>query len=124
MRRLFGTDGIRRFAGEAPLDRRTIYAVGLALAHQLRGGGHPVPRVILGCDTRESGGWISETMAAGLVAGGATLANAGVITTPAIAYLTRKYGFATGVVISLHIIPGRITGSSYSAVTVTNCRTR
>ena len=35
MRKLFGTDGIRAVAGEAPLDAKTIYAVGLALAHQL-----------------------------------------------------------------------------------------
>ena len=37
MRKLFGTDGIRAVAGEAPLDAKTIYAVGLALAHQLNG---------------------------------------------------------------------------------------
>ena len=110
MRRLFGTDGIRAVAGEAPLDRRTIYAVGLALAHQLRGAGHPLPRIIIGMDTRESGGWITETIAAGLAAGGATLANAGVITTPAIAYLTRKYGFATGIVISASHNPWQDNG--------------
>ena len=35
-RKLFGTDGIRGIAGEAPLDARTIYATGLALGHSLR----------------------------------------------------------------------------------------
>jgi phosphoglucosamine mutase len=109
MRKLFGTDGIRAIAGEAPLDRATIYAVGLALAHQLHST-HRVPHFVLGKDTRESGEWISETIAAGLVAGGATVANAGVITTPAIAYLTRKYGFATGIVISASHNPWQDNG--------------
>ena len=99
MRKLFGTDGIRAVAGQSPLDPRTVYATGTAVAHQLRAT-HPVPHVLIGRDTRESGPWIAETIAAGLAAGGATVAHAGVITTPAIAYLTRKFGFATGLVIS------------------------
>ena len=63
MRKLFGTDGIRAVAGEAPLDPRTIHTVGLALAHTLRRG-TANPRVILGMDTRESSEWISATIAA------------------------------------------------------------
>ncbi len=99
MRKLFGTDGIRAVAGEAPLDRATIFAVGQALAHTLKAK-HPMPRVLLGMDTRESGPWIARALHAGLVDGGATLANAGVVTTPAVAYLARKFGFGAGVVIS------------------------
>ena len=99
MRKLFGTDGIRAVAGEPPLDAATICAVGEALAHTLKMQ-HPVPRVILGMDTRESGPWIARLLHAGLERSGATLANAGVITTPAVAYLARKFGFAAGVVIS------------------------
>jgi phosphoglucosamine mutase len=96
---LFGTDGIRAVAGTAPLDPRTIYAVGLALATRLTQGTQAI-RIILGMDTRESGPWIAATLAAGLNAAGATVANAGVITTPAIAYLARKHGYSAGVVIS------------------------
>ncbi|MFT4113203.1 phosphoglucosamine mutase [Silvibacterium sp.] len=99
MRKLFGTDGIRAVAGQAPLDAHTIFAVGVALAHQLK----PVaaqPAVILGMDTRESSDWIAATLAAGLREGGARVESAGVITTPAIAFLARKHGFAAGVVIS------------------------
>jgi len=99
MRKLFGTDGIRAVAGEAPLDPRTIHAVGLALAHTLRRG-TANPRVILGMDTRESSEWISATIANGLREGGATVESAGVITTPGIAFLARKHGFHAGVVIS------------------------
>jgi phosphoglucosamine mutase len=109
MRKLFGTDGIRAVAGEAPLDAQTIYAVGRALAGTLKHQ-HPMPHVVLGLDTRESGPWIAETLASGLVDGGAAVANAGIITTPAIAYLARKYGFSAGVVISASHNPWQDNG--------------
>jgi phosphoglucosamine mutase len=109
MRKLFGTDGIRAVAGEAPLDLRTIHAVGLALAHTLRQGSAN-PRVILGIDTRESSEWISATIATGLSEGGATVQSAGVITTPGIAFLARKHGFDAGVVISASHNPWQDNG--------------
>ena len=100
MRKLFGTDGIRAVAGEAPLDRRTVFAVGVALAHHIRTPQGEQPRVVLGMDTRESSPWIAATITAGLEHGGAAVESAGVITTPAIAYLTRSHGFGAGIVIS------------------------
>ena len=109
MRKLFGTDGIRAVAGEAPLDAKTIFAVGLALAHQLNGS-HRQPRVLLGMDTRESSPWIAVTIAAGLCQGGAEVENAGVITTPAIAFLARRHGFSAGVVISASHNPWQDNG--------------
>jgi phosphoglucosamine mutase len=109
MRKLFGTDGIRAVAGEAPLDAKTIYAVGLALAHQLHGT-HAQPKVLLGMDTRESSAWIAATIAAGLREGGARVENAGVVTTPAIAYLTRRHAFSAGVVISASHNPWQDNG--------------
>lgn len=111
MRKLFGTDGIRAVAGEAPLDPRTIFAVGMALARKLSAdlAGKPV-RVVLGMDTRESGPWIAATLTAGLRAAGAEVENAGVITTPAVAFLARKHGFAAGVVISASHNPWRDNG--------------
>jgi phosphoglucosamine mutase len=96
MRKLFGTDGIRAVAGVAPLDRRTVRAIGVALAKTLGEGA----RVVMGMDTRESGPWIAAVLAAGLREGGATVESAGVIPTPAIAFLARKHGFSAGVVIS------------------------
>src|SRR6201999_4370222 len=99
MRKLFGTDGIRAVAGEAPLDAKTIHAVGVALARKLAAAGKPV-RVVLGMDTRESGPWIASTLIGGLRQGGAEAEFAGVITTPAIAFLAKKHGFSAGVVIS------------------------
>jgi phosphoglucosamine mutase len=109
MRKLFGTDGIRAVAGKSPLDVKTIYAVGLALAHQVNGA-HAHPRVLLGMDTRESSTWIAAALAAGLRAGGATVENAGVVTTPAIAYLAKRHGFAAGVVISASHNPWQDNG--------------
>jgi len=98
VRKLFGTDGIRCVAGQPPLDAKTIYAIGLALAHSLKNGA--APRIVLGMDTRESSTWIAAAITAGLEAGGATVESAGVITTPAIAFLTAKHGFSAGIVIS------------------------
>ena len=106
MRKLFGTDGIRAVAGEAPLDRRTVRAVGVALAQTLGAGAG----VVMGMDTRESGPWIAATLAAGLREGGASVENAGVITTPAIAFLARKHGFSAGVVISASHNPWQDNG--------------
>ncbi len=106
MRKLFGTDGIRAVAGVAPLDKRTVFAVGVALATKLGVGSS----VVMGMDTRESGPWIAATLAAGLRLGGATVQNAGVITTPAIAFLARKHGFSAGVVISASHNPWRDNG--------------
>jgi phosphoglucosamine mutase len=106
MKKLFGTDGIRGIAGQSPLDAPTIYAIGLALAHHLGAS----PRVLLGMDTRESGEWIAATLTAGLCAGGASVESAGVITTPAIAFLTHTHGFSAGVVISASHNPWQDNG--------------
>jgi phosphoglucosamine mutase len=106
MKKLFGTDGIRAVAGQAPLDVATIYSIGQALAHHLGDS----PRVLLGMDTRESGAGIAATLTAGLKAAGATIDNAGIITTPGIAYLTALHGFAAGIVISASHNPWQDNG--------------
>jgi phosphoglucosamine mutase len=100
---LFGTDGIRGRAGEAPLDPATVARIGAALvrAHrtdQMRAD-QPV-RVLVGRDTRESGRWIERELARGIASESATTTSVGVMPTPAIAYLTRAERFDLGVVIS------------------------
>ena len=110
MKKLFGTDGIRGVAGQKPLDPATVYAVGVAIAHHLGNGSGNKPRVLIGQDTRESSDWISATLTAGLTAGGATVESAGVITTPAVAFLARAHGFAAGVVISASHNPWQDNG--------------
>ncbi len=107
MRKLFGTDGIRGVAGEYPLDKKTVYAIGLALGHHLPAGPR---RIIIGQDTRESSAWITELLAAGLRDSGVETANAGVIPTPGVAYLTHTQSFSAGVVISASHNPWRDNG--------------
>jgi len=107
LRQLFGTDGIRGVAGRYPLDKKTVYAVGLALGHHLPAGPR---RLVIGQDTRESGAWIADTLAAGLRETGAQVESAGVITTPGIAYLTHTHGFSAGVVISASHNPWQDNG--------------
>jgi phosphoglucosamine mutase len=97
--RLFGTDGVRGRAGEAPLDSRTVRRLGMALVKALPSGGSPA-RLLLGRDTRESGEAIERDLAVGAAAAGAAVVSAGVIPTPAVAHLTRSQGFAAGLVIS------------------------
>ena len=109
MKKLFGTDGIRSVAGQYPLDPATVHAIGLALAHTLSATS-PHPRVLLGMDTRESGPAIASQLAAGLTEGGASVESAGVITTPAIAYLTQAQGYAAGIVISASHNPWQDNG--------------
>jgi phosphoglucosamine mutase len=104
MMRLFGTDGVRGRAGEPPLDAHTIRRLGAALVRASRGDGRApqstAARFLSGRDTRESGAWIERELAVGITSQGGTLTSAGVVPTPAIAYLTPKAGCTAGVVIS------------------------
>jgi phosphoglucosamine mutase len=108
-RKLFGTDGIRAVAGEAPLDPTTVFAVGLALGHSLCKTAAE-PRVLLGRDTRESGPWIAATLAAGLRQANVRVESAGIVTTPAVAFLARTHGFDAGVVLSASHNPWQDNG--------------
>jgi phosphoglucosamine mutase len=108
-RKLFGTDGIRGIAGKSPLDATTVYATGLALGHSLRKTS-ATPRVILGRDTRESSPWIAGTLAAGLRKAGVGVESAGIVPTPAVAFLAHTHGFGAGVVISASHNPWRDNG--------------
>ena len=99
MGRLFGTDGVRGKAGVFPLDVTTVRRLGAALARALRQGEQPV-RFLAGRDTRESGSWIERELAFGVATQGGTLTSAGIIPTPAVAYLTPRTGYTAGVVIS------------------------
>ncbi len=102
VRQLFGTDGMRGVAGRFPLDEPTVYVFGQALAewaarHAPAGN---APRVLIGIDTRESGPWLAEVLAAGLRSLGVDASFAGLITTPGVALLTKTGPFAAGVMIS------------------------
>jgi len=99
MKALFGTDGIRGEAGRFPLDPATVSAIGFSLASHLAGSGN-TPKIVIGRDTRESGESIEQSLIRGAVQAGAKCLSAGVITTPGVAFLTRKLEASAGVVIS------------------------
>jgi phosphoglucosamine mutase len=103
--KLFGTDGVRGRAGEHPLDHVTVRRLGAALVRAMRGAPGSRPdaaalRLVVGRDTRESGEWIEQELARGAGSEGASVTSAGVIPTPAIAYLARSMAFDAGIVIS------------------------
>jgi phosphoglucosamine mutase len=96
--RLFGTDGVRGVAGVWPLDPPTVARLGAALVRERRKD-RPL-RLIVGRDTRESGEWIEREIGRGAAAEGATVTSAGVIPTPAVAFLAKSAGFDLGIVLS------------------------
>lgn len=96
---LFGTDGIRGEAGQFPLDAPTVSAIGFSLARHLSKT-IGAPEIVIGRDTRESGDWLERALIDGATQAGGKCLSAGVITTPGVAFLTRKLGADAGVVIS------------------------
>ncbi len=99
MKALFGTDGIRGEAGRFPLDAATVNTIGFSLAsHLAESTAEPV--IVIGRDTRESGEWLEAALSEGASRAGARCLSAGVITTPGVAFLTRKLQARAGVVIS------------------------
>lgn len=98
-RHLFGTDGIRGKAGEEPVTPDLFFRVGKAAA-LFFGKGHPRPRLLIGRDTRESGRALDNALAAGFASGGGEALKAGVLPTPALAVLTRRYKAQAGAVLS------------------------
>lgn len=99
MKPLFGTDGIRGEAGQFPLDAATVSAIGYSLATHLSKTAGP-PEIVIGRDTRESGDWLERALIDGAKRAGGKCLSAGVITTPGVAFLTRKLDADAGVVIS------------------------
>jgi len=99
MKALFGTDGIRGEAGRFPLDPATVNAIGFSLASHLARAGD-TPKIVIGRDTRESGASIEQALIQGAAKAGAECLSAGVISTPGVAFLTRKLEASAGVVIS------------------------
>ena len=107
MTRLFGTDGVRGIAN-ADLTPELAFRLGEAAGHFLGDKGRG--RIVVGRDTRRSGDMLEAAMVAGLCSGGADALVAGIVPTPAVAYLTRELGADGGVVISASHNPAPYNG--------------
>lgn len=99
MSRLFGTDGVRGVANEE-LSPLLAMQLGQAGAYVLTRENEHKPTIMVGCDTRISGDMLANALMAGVCSVGANAVYVGVVPTPAVAYLTRKYKVDAGVVIS------------------------
>lgn len=109
MGKLFGTDGVRGVAGK-DLTCELALQIGRATAAELTSLDGHRPRILIGKDTRVSGDMLECTLAAGLCSVGADVDLLGVIPTPGVAYLVRKYGADAGIVISASHNPMEFNG--------------
>lgn len=99
MGELFGTDGIRGVAN-TELTPELAFKVGMAAARVLAAKNGKSPKILVGMDTRRSGTMLEAALVAGITSAGGDAVCAGVIPTPGVAYLTKKYGLDAGAVIS------------------------
>ena len=112
MSRLFGTDGVRGVANDE-LTPLLAMQLGQAGAYVLTKENEHRPTIMVGCDTRISGDMLANALMAGICSVGANAVYVGVIPTPAVAYLTRKYKVDAGVVISASHNPVEFNGIKF-----------
>jgi phosphoglucosamine mutase len=98
MSRLFGTDGIRGVANQYPMTAEVAFNLGRAVGYYHRY--KKQKSIVIGKDTRLSGDMLEAALTAGLCSAGINVLKAGIITTPAVAYLTKYYKMTMGIVIS------------------------
>lgn len=103
---LFGTDGVRGVANR-DLTCDIAFKLGQA-AGALLGD-----TIVIGKDTRKSGDMLEASVAAGVMSAGGTALLAGVIPTPAVAYLTRTLQCAGGIVVSASHNPPEYNGIKF-----------
>ena len=112
MGKLFGTDGVRGVAN-TELTGRMAYELGRAGAYVLTKETYHTPRILVGMDTRISGDMLEAALTAGICSVGAHAVLAGIIPTPAVAYLVRKYKLDAGIVISASHNPVEYNGIKF-----------
>lgn len=112
MARLFGTDGVRGVANEE-LTPLLAMQLGQAGAYVLTKENEHKPTIMVGCDTRISGDMLANALMAGVCSVGANAVYVGVMPTPAVAYLTKKYKVDAGVVISASHNPVEFNGIKF-----------
>lgn len=98
MGKYFGTDGVRGIANKQ-LTPELAYKIGRCGGYVLAGQVDK-PTVVIGQDTRISGPMLEAALVSGLLSIGANVVRLGILSTPAVAYLTRLLGADAGVMIS------------------------
>ena len=111
MSRMFGTDGVRGIANKE-LTAELAYKLGRAGAFVLTEGAHK-PKILVGKDTRISGDMLESALVAGILSVGGEAIILGVIPTPAVAHLTRKYNADAGIMISASHNPVEYNGIKF-----------
>ncbi len=109
MGRLFGTDGARGVAN-TELTIELAMNIGRAAAMVLSSKDVEHPTIVIGKDTRLSGDMLEGALIAGLCSVGANVKLLGVVPTPAVAYLVRKYKADAGIMISASHNPYEFNG--------------
>ncbi|MDR2163638.1 MAG: phosphoglucosamine mutase [Clostridiales Family XIII bacterium] len=113
MARLFGTDGVRGIAG-VDLTPELACALGKASAYVIaKAGTGKRPVVVIGRDTRVSGHMLEDGLSAGIQSMGGMVIRAGVVPTPAVAFIVRDMGAACGAVISASHNPFEYNGIKF-----------
>lgn len=109
-RKLFGTDGIRGAANRDPVTPEIALRLGRAAGVLLRRPEKTRPRFVIGRDTRRSGKMLEAALVAGLNSIGADALLAGIVPTPAVAFLTRELEADGGIVLSASHNPAADNG--------------
>ncbi len=107
--RLFGTDGVRGVAN-TELTCELALNIGRAAAYVLTKKTTHRAKILIGKDTRASSDMLENCLAAGICSVGADAEILGVVPTPAVAYLVRKYKADAGIVISASHNPVEFNG--------------
>jgi phosphoglucosamine mutase len=115
--KLFGTDGVRGVANLEPMSVETAVRLGRAAGWLCRRSGPERRRIVIGKDTRWSGDMFEAALASGVCAAGVDAVLAGILPTPAIAFLTGNTGAAAGAVVSASHNPFQDNGIKFFAAT-------
>lgn len=108
---MFGTDGVRGIANSPELSPELAFDLGRAATALNAGDARPL--ALIGRDTRQSGSMLESALAAGICAAGGDVLRIGVVTTPAVALLTKLSGARFGVMISASHNPSAYNGIKF-----------
>ena len=98
MKKYFGTDGIRGIANKT-LTPEFTFKLGRVLGSVLNNNEEKI-NILIGRDTRISGELLEYALVSGLLSVGANVMRLGVVSTPAVAFLTKSLNAQAGVMIS------------------------